>query len=81
MCSSEIKEGKAADLCGKRILVVFAHPDDVDSHFGGTVATMSAAGAEITYLCATQGDKGDRIGKRPIEKYQLAEFSPPMNLA
>lgn len=59
-----IKQWHPENLHGKRILVVFAHPDDADFHFGGTVALMAAAGANITYLCATRGDKGDRSGAR-----------------
>lgn len=44
---------------GKKVLAVFAHPDDGDFYFGGTVARLTAAGAEVNYLCATRGDKGD----------------------
>jgi LmbE family N-acetylglucosaminyl deacetylase len=64
MSDSNLKQWQPADAYGKRVLVVFAHPDDVDFHFGGTVALLSAAGADITYLCATRGDKGDRSGER-----------------
>lgn len=63
MNSSSIQQWNPTDVSGKRVLVVFAHPDDVDFHFGGTVAILAAAGAEVTYLCATRGDKGDRTGK------------------
>jgi len=31
----------------KRVLVVTAHPDDVDFGAGGTVATFTAAGVEV----------------------------------
>ncbi len=64
MSKSKIKQWHPEDAHSKRVLVVFAHPDDVDFHFGGTVALLSEAGADITYLCATRGDKGDRSGER-----------------
>jgi LmbE family N-acetylglucosaminyl deacetylase len=41
-----------------RILVVTAHPDDVDFGAAGTVATFTAAGIEVTYCVCTDGDAG-----------------------
>ena len=41
-----------------RILVVTAHPDDVDFGAAGTVATWTAAGIEVAYCIATDGDAG-----------------------
>jgi len=48
----------AADTPIERILVVTAHPDDVDFGAAGTVAGWVAAGAEVTYLIITDGDAG-----------------------
>ena len=42
----------------ERVLVVFAHPDDVDFGAAGTVARWTDAGAEVTYCVATDGDAG-----------------------
>ena len=42
----------------KRILGVFAHPDDPEFFAGATFAKWAADGAEITFLIATSGDKG-----------------------
>ena len=42
----------------ERILVVTAHPDDVDFGAGGTVATWTKAGIEVTYCVVTNGDAG-----------------------
>jgi LmbE family N-acetylglucosaminyl deacetylase len=42
----------------ERVLVVVAHPDDVDFASAGTVATWTAAGAEVAYCIATYGDAG-----------------------
>lgn len=47
------------DLTGiERILVVTAHPDDVDYGSGGSVATWTDAGVEVTYCIITDGDAG-----------------------
>jgi LmbE family N-acetylglucosaminyl deacetylase len=42
----------------ERILVVTAHPDDVDFGAGGTVATWTKAGIAVTYCIVTNGDAG-----------------------
>jgi LmbE family N-acetylglucosaminyl deacetylase len=41
-----------------RVLVVTAHPDDVDFGAAGTVATWTAAGLEVVYCVCTSGDAG-----------------------
>lgn len=42
----------------RRVLGVFAHPDDAEFFAGGTFARWAAEGAEITLVLATSGDKG-----------------------
>jgi len=46
------------DAAIERILVVTAHPDDVDFGAAGTVATWTKAGHEVTYCVVTNGDAG-----------------------
>ena len=41
-----------------RILVVTAHPDDVDFGAAGTVAVWTHAGIEVAYCIVTDGDAG-----------------------
>jgi LmbE family N-acetylglucosaminyl deacetylase len=41
-----------------RILVVTAHPDDVDFGCAGSVAVWTAAGAAVSYCVVTDGDAG-----------------------
>jgi LmbE family N-acetylglucosaminyl deacetylase len=41
-----------------RVLVVTAHPDDVDFGAAGTIATWVDAGVEVTYCVVTDGDAG-----------------------
>ncbi|MDR3649252.1 MAG: PIG-L family deacetylase [Acidimicrobiales bacterium] len=42
----------------ERILVVCAHPDDVDFGVAGSVATWVKAGIEVEYCIVTDGDAG-----------------------
>ncbi len=42
----------------QRVLVVAAHPDDVDFGSAGTIATWTDAGLEVSYCIATDGDAG-----------------------
>jgi LmbE family N-acetylglucosaminyl deacetylase len=42
----------------ERVLVVAAHPDDIDFGAAGTVATFTDAGITVTYLVCTYGDQG-----------------------
>jgi LmbE family N-acetylglucosaminyl deacetylase len=42
----------------ERLLVVMAHPDDVDFGAGGTVRAWTRAGIEVTYCLVTNGDAG-----------------------
>jgi LmbE family N-acetylglucosaminyl deacetylase len=49
----------ADDLSGvERVLVVTAHPDDVDFGAAGSIATWTEAGVEVTYCIVTDGDAG-----------------------
>ena len=41
-----------------RILVITAHPDDVDFGAAGTIARWTDAGIEVTYCVVTDGDAG-----------------------
>jgi LmbE family N-acetylglucosaminyl deacetylase len=45
-----------ADL--ERILVICAHPDDVDFGAAGTVATWTDRGIHVSYCLVTDGDAG-----------------------
>jgi len=50
-----------------RLLVIVAHPDDVDFGSAGTMATLTAHGVHVTYCLVTDGDAGgsDRAMSRP----------------
>lgn len=42
----------------RRVLVVAAHPDDIEFGAAGTIARWVGEGASVRYLLATRGDKG-----------------------
>lgn len=42
----------------ERVLVVAAHPDDIDFGAAGTIAGWTSAGIEVAYCLATYGDAG-----------------------
>ncbi len=42
----------------ERVLVVTAHPDDVDFGASGTIAGFTKAGVEVSYCVITNGDAG-----------------------
>src|SRR6478736_5509146 len=54
----------------ERILVVTAHPDDVDFGAGGTVATWTDAGIEVVYCICTDGQAGG--SDRTISRTDMA---------
>jgi LmbE family N-acetylglucosaminyl deacetylase len=49
----------------RRVLVVTAHPDDVDFGAAGTIATLTDAGVEVTYAIITSGDAGEAFPETP----------------
>src|SRR3989344_5772968 len=43
----------------RRLLAVFAHPDDEAFGPGGTIAKYASSGVDIHLLCATKGEEGE----------------------
>lgn len=57
---------------GQRVLVVTAHPDDVDFGMAATIALLTQNGVEVTYCITTDGNQG---GSDPsISSDQLAQI-------
>lgn len=46
------------DMNNKRIVAVFAHPDDESFGPGGTLARYAAEGVDLTLVCGTRGESG-----------------------
>jgi LmbE family N-acetylglucosaminyl deacetylase len=60
----------------QRILVVTAHPDDVDFGAAGSVATWTDAGIEVSYCIVTDGDAGGfdlEVPRAEIPRIRRAE--------
>ena len=55
-----------------RILVVTAHPDDVDFAAAGSVATWTRAGIEVAYCIATNGEAGG--SDRSLDRTDMASI-------
>ena len=55
----------------ERVLVVAAHPDDIEFGAAGTVARWVDGGAQVRYLLVTRGDKGS--DDPSVDPRQLAE--------
>ena len=64
------------ELVPDRILVVTAHPDDVDFGVAGSVAVWTDAGAAVTYCVVTDGDAGGfdpEVPRSEIPRIRRAE--------
>ncbi|MBE2184339.1 MAG: PIG-L family deacetylase [Anaerolineae bacterium] len=64
-----------------KILVIVAHPDDIEFGVGGSVAAWTAAGHEVTYVIVTDGsagsnakdvDLGALVRQRELEQLEAA---------
>ncbi len=55
----------------RRVLVVAAHPDDIDYGCAGTIATLTAAGVEVQYCLVTSGDAGGDASTHTREQRAL----------
>ena len=40
------------------VLVIVAHPDDIEAHCAGTVARLIESGQQVTYILVTSGNRG-----------------------
>jgi LmbE family N-acetylglucosaminyl deacetylase len=71
--------GYASDEGVERVLVVVAHPDDIDFGTAGSVATWTAAGIEVTYCLATSGEAGGDDRAQP--RAHMAEMREAEQIA
>jgi LmbE family N-acetylglucosaminyl deacetylase len=58
------------------VLVITAHPDDVDFGAAGTIASWVSAGAAVTYCVVTDGDAGGfdpNVARREMRTIRRAE--------
>lgn len=65
---------------GTKVLLVTAHPDDSEFYIGGTLVQLGLAGAEVTQVLCTDGDKAyypfeDHEKNRRVRRAEQAEAS------
>jgi LmbE family N-acetylglucosaminyl deacetylase len=60
----------AVDAIEGPVLVVAAHPDDIEVHCGGTLSQLAASGVAITCVLCTSGNRG--TAARVISMGELA---------
>lgn len=71
----------------RRALVLFAHPDDAEFGFGGTVAKWVVEGTEVHYVCVTDGSAGSnepgttREAMRPVREREQREAGRVLGVA
>ncbi|AKJ38927.1 LmbE family protein [Methanosarcina barkeri CM1] len=58
----------------RKILVIGAHPDDIEIACGGSIAELSDAGNTIMSLIVSKGERGGNSSSRLIEATKSAEF-------
>ena len=50
----------------RRLLAIFAHPDDESFNCAGTLAKLTAEGVRVTLVCATRGEAGSNTSGQPV---------------
>ena len=55
----------------QRILLVFAHPDDMEINCGGLVARLCYGGKKVRLVCCTSGERGTR--EQVVDKEEFRE--------
>ncbi len=64
-----------------RVMVVTAHPDDSEFGAGGTVAKLVKDGCEVTYVIATNGNKGSSDRTMTPERLAVIRAEEQRNAA
>jgi LmbE family N-acetylglucosaminyl deacetylase len=65
---------QATALAPRRILVIGAHPDDLELGCGATVAKLVDSGHEVHAIVMTSGERGGDRGARPAEADDGGQF-------
>jgi len=56
--STSVQPLNYASWAGQKVMMISAHPDDIEAAAGGLVALLTAANVEVGFLIVTNGDKG-----------------------
>jgi LmbE family N-acetylglucosaminyl deacetylase len=63
------------DLDIQRAMVIYAHPDDAEFGFAGTVAKWAKAGVDVTYCMVTNGASGSQDPDMTREKLRDTRYA------
>lgn len=66
-----MQEFRHKDTTPQRVLVVMAHPDDIEFGAAGSAAHWIAGGAEVTYCVVTDGSAGSNTPGEDLEQLVL----------
>ena len=61
------------DFVPTKVLMVVAHPDDIDFGAAGTVATLTDHGVEVVYGLVTSGQAGEPADLTPAELTEIRQ--------
>ena len=68
------EDGQVRGSAAKNVLVIHAHPDDIEMLAGGTMARLAERGHKLTFVTMTAGDCGSRDhGPEEIAAIRRAE--------
>lgn len=65
---------KRAEVIGKKILAIVAHPDDESYTVAGTIELNRRAGGSCVLFCGTAGEKGTSHLDKPMSRSSLASI-------
>ena len=70
------------DFTERRLLAVFAHPDDETFLCGGTLARYASEGGRVSLICGTRGEVGEisdpnLAGHGNLGRYVRRSYGPP----
>jgi LmbE family N-acetylglucosaminyl deacetylase len=65
----------------ERVLVIAAHPDDIETSAGGTVARLVSSGVEVHYVLVTNGDRGTSNRSMTPEELSIIRQQEQRNAA
>jgi LmbE family N-acetylglucosaminyl deacetylase len=68
-----IRSEDGDDFLPSKVLVIVAHPDDIDFGTAGTVATLTDHGVEVVYGLVTSGQAGEPADLSPVDLAELRE--------
>lgn len=63
------------------VVVIAAHPDDIETSCGGTVAALIANGSKVHYVLVTNGDKGTQNRSMTTEELSIIRMEEQIRAA